>query len=119
MGDEGGLPLVAIPDSDIVISPLHIKLGKDLGILKFVDEVRDQGKGVCILNGVAVEILVILTGSEASILFLDEEEGRCLGGLRWADFPGSKVFVNELVHSLSFFYGEGIEFPYLWDKGFI
>ena len=41
VGNEGGLPLVAILDSDIVISPSHIKLGKDLGIFEFVDEVRD------------------------------------------------------------------------------
>ena len=41
VGNEGGLPLVAILDSDIVISPLYIKLGKDLGIFEFVDEVGD------------------------------------------------------------------------------
>ena len=41
VGDEGGFPLVAFFDSDIVISPSFVKLGKDLGILKFVDEVGD------------------------------------------------------------------------------
>ena len=41
VGDEGGFPLVAFFDSDIVISPSFIKLGKDLGVLKFVDEVGD------------------------------------------------------------------------------
>ena len=41
VGNEGGLPLVAILDLDIVISPLYVKLGKDLGIFEFVDEVGD------------------------------------------------------------------------------
>ena len=41
MGDKGGLPLVAVLDSDIVIPSSDIKLGKDLGIFEFVDEVRD------------------------------------------------------------------------------
>ena len=41
VGNEGGLPLVAIFDPDIVISPPYVKLGEDLGIFEFVDEVRD------------------------------------------------------------------------------
>ena len=39
MGDEGGFPLVAFLDADIVISPAYVKLGEDLGISKFVNEV--------------------------------------------------------------------------------
>ena len=39
ISDEGGLALVSLSDVDIVISPLSIGLGKDLGIFKFVDEV--------------------------------------------------------------------------------
>ena len=65
-------------------------------ILKFVDEVRDQGKGVCILNGVAVEILVVLIGSEASILFLDKEEGRCLGDFNGQIFPDRRFSAMNL-----------------------
>ena len=97
VGDEGGLPLVAFLDSDIVVSPSYIKLGEDLGIFKFVDEVRDQGEGVCISNCVAVEISVVLARSEASILFFDTEERRGLGGFGRTNFPRAKVFVNELV----------------------
>ena len=79
VGNEGGLPLVTIFDLDIVISPLHIKLGKDLGVFELVDEVGDQGKRICVLDSMTVKVLVVLTGSEASILFLDKEEGRGLG----------------------------------------
>ena len=41
VGNEGSFPLVTIFDSDIVISPSYIKLGEDLGVFEFVDEVRD------------------------------------------------------------------------------
>ena len=39
VGNEDSLPLVAFLDSDIVISPLYIKLGEDLAIFEFVNEV--------------------------------------------------------------------------------
>ena len=76
---------------------------EDLGIFKFIDEVRNQGEGVCISDSMAVEVSVILARSEASILFLDKEERGSLGGFGWMDFPRVKVFVNELICGLSFF----------------
>ena len=103
VGDEGGFPLVAFFYLDIVISPLHIKLGEDLGVFKFVDEVGDQGEGICISNSMAVEISVILARSEASILFFDKEERRGLGGFGWTNFPRVKIFIDELICSLPFF----------------
>ena len=39
VGDESGLPLVAFLDADVAVSPSYIKLGEDLGIFEFVDEV--------------------------------------------------------------------------------
>ena len=39
VGNEGGLPLVTVLDSDVVISPSYIKLGEDLGVFEFVNEV--------------------------------------------------------------------------------
>ena len=117
MGDESGLPLVAFLDTDVVVSPSYIELGKDLGVLEFVDEVRDQREGVCVSDGVFIEVTIVLAGSESAVLFLDKEEGGCLGGFRRADFPGAKIFINEVVGGLSFFYREGVEFPNLWDKG--
>ena len=94
--------MVSVSDSDVVISPLYVKLGEDLGIFEFVNEVRDQREGVCISDSMAVKVSVVLAGLEASILFLDEEERRSLGRFGWMDFPGAKIFVNELIHSFSF-----------------
>ena len=53
------------------------------------------------MDSMAVKVLVVLAGSEASILFLDEER-RSLGGFGRMDFPGVKIFVNELICSFSF-----------------
>ena len=119
VGDESGLSLVAFLDADVVVPPLYIKLNKDLGVFEFVDEVRDQREGICVSDGVFIEVAIILARSESAILFLDKEEGRCLGGFGQADLSRAKVFINEVVGSLSFFYREGVKFPNLWDKGFV
>ena len=67
----------------------------------------------------AIEISVVLARSEASILFLDEEERRSLGGLGWTNFPRVKIFVDELIRSFLFLDREGVKFPYFWDKGVV
>ena len=51
-----------------------------------------------------IEVAIVLAGSESAVLFLDKEERRCLGRFRRADLSGAKVFINEVVGSLSFFY---------------
>ena len=66
-----------------------------------------------------IEVVIVLAGSESAVLFLDEEEQRCLGGFRRVDLSRVKVFVNEVVGNLWFFHREGVKFPYLRDKGLI
>ena len=56
VGNEGCLPLVAIFDSYIVVSPANVKLGEDFGISQFIYEVGDEGKGVGVANGVFIDI---------------------------------------------------------------
>ena len=52
--DEGGLPLVAILDADVVVSPLDVKLSKQFGVLEFVNEVGDEGKWIGVAGGMFV-----------------------------------------------------------------
>ena len=66
-----------------------------------------------------IEVSIVLARSESTVLFLDKEERRCLGRLGRADLSRMKVFINEVICGLSFFYQEGMKFPNLWDKGFI
>jgi hypothetical protein len=54
VGDECGFPLVTFPNPDIVVSPVYIKLGEDLGVLDLVDEFGDQRERVVILDSHAI-----------------------------------------------------------------
>ena len=119
MGDEGGLPLVTFLDVDIVVPPSDIKLGEDLGIFEFVNEVRDKREGVCVSDGVFIEVSIVLAWSESAILFLDKEERRSLRRFGWVDFPRTKVFIYEFISGLTFLDRERVEFPYFRDKGFV
>ena len=75
MGDKGCFPLVAIFDPHVVVSPTNIKFGEDFGILQFVDEIGDEGKGIGITDGMFIDVVVILARAKSSIPLFDEEEG--------------------------------------------
>ena len=66
-----------------------------------------------------IEVTIVSAGSESTVLLFDKEEERCLRGFRRVDLSRVKVFINEVVSSLSFFYREGVKFPNLRDKGFV
>ena len=89
MDDESGFPLMSILDSDIVVSPSDIKFGEDFHSLEFIDEVGDEWKEVCVMDCVFINIVVVLTGAEATILLFNKEERRCLWGIGGADFASS------------------------------
>ena len=78
MGDKGCLPLMAILDSHIVVSPTNVEFCEDSGISQFVDEIGDEGKGVGVTDSMFVDVAVILARAKSSILLFDEEEGERL-----------------------------------------
>ena len=41
VGDKCSFPLVSVFDVDVIVAPLDIKFGEDLGVPELVDEVRD------------------------------------------------------------------------------
>ena len=41
--DEGSFPFITLLDSNVIIPPLHVKLGKERELAKVVNEVRDKG----------------------------------------------------------------------------
>ena len=88
MGDEGSFPLMSIFDSDIIVSPLDVELGEDFHPLKVIDKVGNEGKRVCIADSVFVDVVIVLTGSEATVLFFDKEERGCLWGVGGVNFAG-------------------------------
>ena len=56
--DEHSLPLVSFLDTNVVVPPSNIHLREVFGSFQFVDEGGDEGKGVCILNDVFIEVSV-------------------------------------------------------------
>ena len=74
MGDEGCLPLMAVLDSYIVVSPVNVKLGEDFGISQLIYEVGDEGKGVGIANSVFVDVMIVLARAESSVFLFNEKE---------------------------------------------
>ena len=91
MGDEGRLPLVAIFDMDIVIPPSNVELSEVTSIFQLVNEVGNEGKGIGVVGGVFVEVLVILARMKFSILLFNKEERGCLRRVRRADLSNIEV----------------------------
>jgi hypothetical protein len=80
---EGGLPLVAIADSDVVVPPTDIKLRKECRSTTVhprepIHEFANEGERGGVSDGEGIEFSVILDGSEIAILLFDEEEGECV-----------------------------------------
>ena len=61
--DECHFPLVFLPNVNVVIAPSDIKLGEQCRVLHIVDQLRDEGKRIPIVNGVGIEISIILAQS--------------------------------------------------------
>ena len=78
---ESGLPLISLLNPNIVVSPSDIQFRKVAGMFQCVDEIGDSWKGVSILDGVRIDISIVLAWMEHSILLQNKEEGRCLQGL--------------------------------------
>ena len=45
------------------------------------------------MDGVFVDVAVVLAWAEPSILLFNKEEGRGLGGVGWMDFSRGEVFI--------------------------
>lgn len=109
MSDEGSLPLVAILDSNIVVPLIDIKLGENLGVLKVVNKIHDQRKGVCVPDSVLVQVLVVLAGSELAVL-VDKEEGGGLQRLGRSDLPRLEMLLDNGFHDFLFIWGKQVDF---------
>ena len=57
---ERCLPLVFLPHSHIVVPPPNVQLGEVPGILDPVDKFLDEGEGIAVLDGVFIELPIVL-----------------------------------------------------------
>ncbi|KIK77212.1 hypothetical protein PAXRUDRAFT_48165, partial [Paxillus rubicundulus Ve08.2h10] len=93
--NECCLPTITGFDLNVVISPMDVHLGEDLGSFQFVNKIRDERKGIGILYRVR-------TWVEGSVFLWNKEEGRSLERLRQGDLSSLKVFFNKLFAGFFF-----------------
>ena len=58
-----------------------------------------------------IDVSVILTRTESSVFLFDEEEGRGLGRIGWADLSRGEVLIQEVLRGFTFIRGEGVYLP--------
>ena len=87
MSDKSGFPLVSVFDLDIVISPPNVKFGEYLRPLEFINEIGNKWEGICIADCMLIDVLVVLTGVKATILFLTKKKGDACGELEGRILP--------------------------------
>jgi len=80
---EGSLPLITLSNSDIIVTPANIQLGKVLCPSELVYELRNKRDQILVLDSHCVQGLVVLHQSKGAIFLLDEEYRRCHGRLGW------------------------------------
>ena len=71
------------------------------------------------MNGVFIEVSVVLAGAEVFILLFEKEEGESLGRVGRADFAIFEIFIKEVFCGFPFIRREGVDFPNLRDEGFV
>ena len=79
-GDERCFPLIFLPDANVVVTPSNIEFGKQCRVLHVINQLRDEGEGISIANSVGVEISIILTRSQGSVLLGYKDKQRGLWG---------------------------------------
>ena len=109
-GNKSGLPLIFLPDVNVVISPTNIKFGEQGGLFHVIDEFQDEGEGIGILDSVGVQVAAILARAKGSILLWYKEEGGGLGGFRGYDMSCLKMFFNKGFTCFHFYWIERINF---------
>ena len=71
------------------------------------------------MDGVAVEVVIVLTRAECSILFWNEEEWGSLWGFGGYNMSGLKMFIDESLASFLFGRVKRIDLHNLGDKGIL
>ena len=114
--NESSFPLILFLNVDVVISPMNVEFGEQGGLLHVIDEFRDEGEWVSILDSVGIQVVVILTWMKGSILLWYKEERGCLGRLRGYDPSCLKVFFDKRFTGFHFCQVERVDFGDLGNK---
>ena len=105
---EGGLPFVALTNTNIVISGSDIEFGEQRVSLEFFGDVFNVWNRVLIPDRSVVDGSIVLYWAIGSILFFDTEGARGVWGFRWFNVSFRKLFFCPFVHELGFRGTEGV-----------
>jgi hypothetical protein len=79
--DERRLPVVLGSNQHIIVTPAYVHFGKDVRASEAVNKVGDEGEGVCVLDGVRVDISVVLAGRTKPSFLWTKKNGDAWGDL--------------------------------------
>ena len=113
---ESGLPLVGLLNPNIVVSLSDIEFRKVSRMFERVDEVRNTRKGIGVLDGMRIDVTVILARVERSILLWHKEKGGRLRGLRREDLSFFEILIDERLQRFHFLQIEQIVLRSSWNK---
>jgi len=84
---ESCLPFFSFGHSEQVVTISHVQGREAFCLTDLVQELRDQGEGVSVLDRDLVDSAVIHAETEAAVSLLDKEDGGTGGGLGVSDEP--------------------------------
>jgi len=116
---ESGLPLVSLLNLNIVVPPLDIEFGKIPGVFESIDKIGDMRKRVSILDHMRIYVVIILAGTEHSVLLRDKEEGGRLWGLGRKEFSFFEILIDECLQGFHLLGVGQIVLCLSWDKGVV
>ena len=79
---ESGFPLVSLLNPNVVVPPPDVQLSEIPGMLQSIDEVRNTRKEIGVLDGMRIDVAIVLARIEHAILLQNKEEEGCLWELR-------------------------------------
>ena len=94
---------------NIVVTPVDIKLSKDLHIFELVDYAESKRQRIAIFDGDFVKFAIVLDEVKLTVLLLYEEDSRSHGQLRWYDVSFLEVFCDETIELLLFIQRHGVD----------
>ena len=75
------LPSIGLPlECEYCYTPIEHQTSEQSRVLHVIDQLRDEGEGIPVMNSVGVEISIVLARSQGSILFGHKEKRRGLWG---------------------------------------
>ena len=77
--------MVLFLKADVVVSPTYVKFGEDSGVFHIINEFRNQEQQIGVLDGVRIQVSIVLTWAKGTIFFGDKEERGGLWEFGWDD----------------------------------